>query len=72
MPSLCTAKAIREYFAEKSKLPENGLVCKTDIELFSEDGETKVWAQAADGQLMSALHDLEGAVGEMGGRGRMF
>ena len=34
MASLCTARAIKEYFLE-GKLPVNGLVCPTDEELFS-------------------------------------
>lgn len=33
MASLCTGKAIREYFLE-NKLPENGLWCETDEVLF--------------------------------------
>ncbi|THH10350.1 hypothetical protein EW145_g1383 [Phellinidium pouzarii] len=33
MSSLCTAKALRAYFLE-GKLPENGLFCETDEELF--------------------------------------
>ena len=34
MASLCTARAVKEYFLE-GKLPEYGLVCPTDEELFS-------------------------------------
>jgi len=33
MTSLCTSKAIREYFVE-GKLPPNGLMCSTDEKLF--------------------------------------
>lgn len=44
MSSLCTAKAIREYFLE-GKLPENGLFCPTDEVLFppKDDEGSALW-----------------------------
>ena len=65
MTSLCTAKAIREYFLE-GKLPKSGLFCPTDEVLFPPKNETvDSWANndlveysEEDLRLLKAMKEL--------------
>ncbi|RAL01110.1 alpha/beta hydrolase [Aspergillus ibericus CBS 121593] len=45
MPSLCTAKAVRAYFANGT-LPAEGTICQTDVPLFTNLTYADVWPKS--------------------------
>ncbi|KIP02216.1 hypothetical protein PHLGIDRAFT_305697 [Phlebiopsis gigantea 11061_1 CR5-6] len=55
--SLCTAKAIREYFRE-GKLPENGTVCEIEDSIFPTGKENVKMLSNEDQAIMAAWSDL--------------
>lgn len=57
-PSLCTAKAIRQYF-QTGELPSPGTVCQVDELPFHLAGQERSQILSpGDTELMSALHSL--------------
>ncbi|KAB8259671.1 TAP-like protein-domain-containing protein [Aspergillus pseudonomiae] len=65
MPSLCTAKAVRAYFANGT-LPAKGTICQTDVPLFTNLTYADVWPKnfkrdvqsVDDAKLLRALMSL--------------
>lgn len=60
--SICTAKAIREYFRE-GKLPKNGTVCPVESSIFPSDDEIKS-VQALEGEdreMMETWREIRGS-----------
>lgn len=57
MPSVCTAKTIREYF-QTGALPENGKKCEVDVRPFDDLEGMKHGYEGADRELLDALVEI--------------
>lgn len=65
-PSICTAKAVREYFVNGT-LPEEGTVCEPDMLPFGmENGKMLQTLSLEDAELLDALKGLAGVVPRLG------